>query len=326
MKTLTLKDTTFASNLVQGPLAGVSCAPFRERVWEYSTPAFCTTEMISSKTLIHSPRSHKRFVYKAPTEGPLCFQLSANNPDELALATRMVTDSGADLVDLNCGCPVKKIRSKGAGSSLLSRPAEIYQLIRAMKNNTDKPVSVKIRVDARSKDRFNQDIANAINDAEPDFVTVHGRHWSEGYDVDCAYDDIRFFVENLNVPVIGNGDVACIDSLKRMLATGCAGAMIARAGVGQPWLIQQLQTELKDEVYIPPNLGEIAAILWRHLEGLCELLQSEKFAILQMRAMVKYYARTLPDKTAFCEAFNQCERMDKAEALIKGLSSREMSS
>lgn len=311
-KPLTIANHEYPSHLVQGPLAGVSCAPFRALAWEYSEPAFCYTEMISCKTLLYSPTSHRRYVYKDPSEGPLCFQLSANDPQELAEGTKIVTDYGADLIDLNCGCPVKKIRSKGAGSHLLSEASKMYALIRAMKNNTDKPVSVKIRVDARSDDRFNEDIAKAVADAEADFITVHGRHWTEGYDVNCSYHDIRFFVESLNIPVIGNGDVACTHSLQLMLDTGCAGAMIGRAGVGQPWLIAQLT----DPSYTPPTHEEIGQIFLRHLQGLTELLRSEKFAILQMRAMAKYYARTLPAKNEFCEALNHCEDLGSATKIV----------
>lgn len=317
MKPLIIAGTPYASALVQGPLAGVSCAPFRDLVWEYSTPGFCYTEMISCKTLIYSPSSHRRFVYKSPTEGPLCYQLSANDPNELAEATQIVTDCGADLIDLNCGCPVKKIRSKGSGSHLLSEPSKIYALIRAMKNNTDKPVSIKIRVDARSTDRFNEDLAKAIADSGADFVTVHGRHWTEGYDLACSYNDIRFFVEALPMPVIGNGDVACLHSLKLMLDTGCDGAMIGRAGVGQPWLIQQLTAEFNQLPFTPPSQQSIGDIFLRHLYALSELLQSEKFALLQMRAMAKYYARTHPNKAEFCEAFNRCETLDEATPIIK---------
>jgi tRNA-dihydrouridine synthase B len=312
-KTLILGKANFSSPLIQGPLAGVSCAPFRMLTWEYSQPAFCTTEMISCKTLIHSPTSHRRYVYKAPQEGPLCFQLSANNPEELGVGTKMATDFGADLIDLNCGCPVKKIRSKGAGSHLLSQPSQIYAMIRAMKNNTDKPVSIKIRVDARSSDRFNEDIAKAVADADADFITVHGRHWTEGYDVNCSYKDIQFFVESLNIPVIGNGDVACSASLQRMLETGCAGAMIGRAGVGKPWLIQQL---IDPSTPTPPP-QEILDIFWEHLTGLSALLSQEKFAIFQMRAMVKYYGRHLPYEKAFIEGFHVCTTLEAVERLLK---------
>lgn len=188
-----IKQHIYPNNLVQGPLAGVSCAPFRALFYTLSRPAFTYTEMISCKTLIHTDKKyHHRFVAKDPHEGLVCFQLSANDPQELGIGTKIASDYGADLIDLNCGCPVKKIRKKGAGSHLLSEPGKIYALIRAMKNNTDCPVSIKIRVDANSDDQFNKEIAQAVIDAEADFITVHGRHWSQGYDVACAYDDITF--------------------------------------------------------------------------------------------------------------------------------------
>jgi len=314
---LHIAQSTFSHNLVQGPLAGVSCAPFRALAWQHSKPAFSYTEMISCKTLIHqSKSSHIRFVQKDPHEGHVCFQLSAKDPKELGLGAKIVTDYGADLIDLNCGCPVKKIRSKGAGSHLLSEPTKLYQLIRAMKENTDRPVSIKIRVDARSDDCFNEDIVKAVSDAGADFITVHGRHWTEGYDVSCSYDDIRFFVESLKIPVIGNGDIADIDSLKQMLQTGCTGAMIGRAGVGQPWLIAQLRSELQDTPFVKPSNQEIGEMFFTHVKGLSELLQTEKFAIIQARKFAKYYARMMPQKLQFLDAMTHCDNLSQLTELI----------
>ncbi len=311
-----IKDTVFPCNIVQGPLAGVSCAPFRALTLAWGNPAFSYTEMISCYTLINvSLKRQQRYIQKVPGE-TLCFQLSANSPKELGLATKIVTDYGADLVDLNCGCPVKKIRSKKTGSFLLSEPGKIYELIIAMKNNTNCPVSIKIRVDAKSDDHFNQDIANAVSDAGADFITVHGRHWTQGYDVNCSYDDIQFFVNALKIPVIGNGDVACVNSLRRMLATGCAGVMIGRAGVGQPWLIQQLISEMNGTPYSIPSNKIIGELFIEHILGLCDLLESEKFAIMQARTFAKYYARRIVKNHEFCLAFHQCESVAIAKELI----------
>lgn len=318
MAYMKITDREFPSQLVQGPLAGVSCAPFRALVWQYSQPAFCYTEMISCKTLLHqSTASHMRFVKKDPKEGALCFQLSSRDPKELSAATRIATDYGADLIDLNCGCPKKKIRSKGTGSHLLSEPSHIYALIRAMKQSTDKPVSIKIRVDGQSDDRFNEDIVKAVMDGGADFITVHGRHWTEGYDTACSYDDIAFFVHALPIPVIGNGDIACVNSLRQMLATGCSGAMIGRAGVGQPWLIAQLMAELEGAPFTPPALPEIGEIFFTHVQGLCALMGTEKFAIIQARTFAKYYARTMPDKDRFCLAMQDCETLDQLAEVCK---------
>lgn len=271
--------------------------------------------MISCKTLIHqSISTQRRFVQKYPQEGPVCFQLASNNVSELAEAVQIVTDYGADLIDLNCGCPVRKIRRKGAGSSLLMDPTTLYQLISAMKQNTHLPVSIKIRVEGGSNDKFHANVAQAISDAGADFLIVHGRHWTERYDIPCSYEDIQFFVEALKIPVIGNGDIRCLDSLGKMFTTGCAGVMISRAGVGQPWLIGKLIAEMNQLKFVCPNTKEIGLIFIEHIARLIELLNNEKFAILQARKLAKYYARDLTDKINFCDHINSCYTLKDFEA------------
>ncbi len=313
---LVLGNKHFPVNIIQGPLAGVSCAPFRVLTWRYSQPAFSCTEMISCKTLIHQPKiAHQRFVAKDSAEGPVCFQLSGSDPIELAEAVKIVTDYGADLMDLNCGCPVKKIRSKGAGSSLLVDTVKLYQLIKAMKQNTSVPVSIKIRVEGNSNEKFHGEIIKAVRDAGADFLVVHGRHWSEHYETPCHHNNIQFFVEQLKIPVIGNGDIADLASLKKMFATGCAGVMIARAGVGQPWLIQKLIAEMQQKPFIMPAAQEIGAAFIEHVTQLVTLLNHEKFAILQARKLAKYYARDLSDKIEFCAAVNNCENLQALKTI-----------
>jgi tRNA-dihydrouridine synthase B len=307
LKSLILGNQFFPINLIQGPLAGVSCAPFRALTWRYSQPAFTCTEMISCKTLLYQPvSSQKRYIKKSVDEGPVCFQLSSSDSFELAEATKRATNYGADLIDLNCGCPVKKIRSRGAGSSLLVNAAKLYQLITAMKQNTHLPISIKIRVDGDASEKFNREVAAAVQDAGADFLIVHGRHWTEHYETPCRYDDIKFFVDELKIPVIGNGDIACVKSLKKMYETGCAGVMIGRAGVGQPWLIKKLIAELTQQTYVAPSLTEIGAVFIEHIEGLIDLLGTEKFSIFQARKLAKYYARNMPERTRFCTAMNTC--------------------
>lgn len=310
IKPLILGNKTFPVNLVQGPLAGVSCAPFRLLTWRYSQPAFSCTEMISCKSLLYrSQLAYRRYIAKHAGEGSVCFQLFGGNPTELAEATKIVTDYGADVIDLNCGCPVRKVRSQGAGSSLLEDPSKLYQLMCAMKQSTHLPVSVKIRVAGEGNEKLNMEIAQVVSDAGVDFLVVHGRHWTEHYDAPCRYDEIQFFVEQLKIPVIGNGDVACVGSLRKMLATGCAGAMIGRAGVGQPWLIRQLIAEMQQEEFTTPSTQEIGAIFIEQVELLSELLDNEKFAVLQARKLAKRYARGLPQRNEFGIAVNACDNL-----------------
>lgn len=317
IKPLTLGSTTFPTNIIQGPLAGISCAPFRRLTWRYSRPAFSCTEMISCKTIIHQPaQANQRYIQKDADEGPVCFQLSGADPNEVAEAVKRVTEHGADLIDLNCGCPVKKIRSRGAGSKLLTNPAALYQLIRAMKENTHVPVSVKIRVEG-GDEKFNHDVAQAVSDAGADFLVVHGRHWTEHYETPCRHDAIAFFVDAMKIPVIGNGDIACVDTLRQMAATGCAGVMIGRAGVGQPWLIGKLAAEIHNQTFTLPDNHEIREVLLEHVKSLSILLGSEKFAVLQARTFAKYYARHLPQRAEFHHHVNQCHDLSSLSAVCQ---------
>lgn len=318
IKPLVIASTTFPNNIIQGPLAGISSAPFRLLSWRYSKPAFSYTEMVSCKTLIHHRNSSElSLVRKLPGEGPVGVQLSGTCPEEVAEAVKIVTNLGADLIDLNCGCPVKKIRRRGAGSALLSQSTRLYQLIHAMKQNTNVPVSIKIRVDGASSDAFNQEIANAVSDAGADFLIVHGRHWREDYSVACHYEQIRFFVDALDIPVIGNGDISCARSLLQMFSTGCAGVMVSRAGVGRPWLIHNMIAEIQGGKIYQPTLEEVKKVFIEHVRMLADFSASEKLALLQARKFCKYYARNIPDRAAFCVAVNACESIMDLENICE---------
>lgn len=314
IKPITLGGVSFPSNLIQAPLAGVSCAPFRELIWNFGGPAYCATEMISAKTLLQNPP--KRYVYKSKTEGPLCFQLSGNHPDELKQAAQIAVEKyAANLIDLNCGCPVDKIRKKGCGSKLLSQSQKLYQIIKAIKEEIKIPLSIKIRVDGDSKDRFNQDVIKAINDAGADFIVVHGRHWNEHYETKVHLDEIAKIVTDSNIPIIGNGDIKDYETLKAMFSTNCAGAMIGRASVGQPWLFQKLIKEDQGESFTYPTVNEIGKIFIQHIENLCQL-ENETIGVLQARSLSKYYARTanLPKQTQI--QFSKPTQLDELQQII----------
>lgn len=312
-----LGNIQFPSNLIQAPLAGISCAPFREAIARFGGAAYCTTEMISAKTLLHRPP--KRYIYKSATEGPLCFQLSGNNPQELQKAALLAANYGANLIDLNCGCPVDKIRKKGCGSSLLAESQKLGAIVKAIKQAVRVPVSVKIRVDAKSGDCFNTDVVTAVQDAGADFIVVHGRHWSEHYETNVHLDEIAAIVNASNIPVIGNGDIRDYASLRRMFyVTGCAGIMLGRAAVGQPWLFAKLQAEDRSELYTVPAKCKIGTLFLEHIQGLI-VLENETLAVLQTRKLSKYYLRAaqLPEELQL--QFNQATRFDAVFSLVNRL-------
>src|SRR3990167_512766 len=281
----------FNKKIIQAPLAGYSCAPFRKIAWQWGQPDFCYTEMLSAKNIYLKVPIKNRYFFRDPVEGPLCVQLAGNEAEILAFAAEKIIEWGADLIDLNCGCPVPKIRKKKYGSKLLADSKHLYKLIRAIKTVVKIPVLIKIRVDGLSRDQFNCEVAKAIEDAEADAVTVHGRHWTEGYEIPVSYQDIAEIKQTISIPVIGNGDVSDTFSAKKMfLQTGCDALMIARASVGQPWIFEQIHQELQGRTFTKPTLVEIGDIFLFHIKELT-MLEGESSSLLQARKLAKYYAR-----------------------------------
>ena len=289
IKPLTIGSLTFKHNLIQGPLAGYSCAPFRKLFSQFTAPAYCVTEMISAQDLVRNKNFRSRYVWRDPAEERLCYQLSGNCPATLRAATAIVTDLGADLIDLNCGCPKPKIRKKKCGSYLLNQPQRIAEIVAAMKSVSATPVTVKIRVDD-GDDNQHFAVAQAVTQAGADALIVHGRHWREDYEAPCRYNIISEIAAAVSIPVIGNGDVRDIPSLRAMLETGCAGVMIARAGSGKPWIFQQLLQEFSGKHYAPPPITEIIQLFNQHIAGLTAL-EGEFKAALESRKLLHYYFR-----------------------------------
>jgi tRNA-dihydrouridine synthase B len=307
----------FNKRLIQGPLAGYSCAPFRTLAERWGKPDFCYSEMLSAQHIFSGAQQRKRYSYKSPQEGMLCVQLASDQPEELVYAAqKAVNEWGANLIDLNCGCPQPKIRKKYLGSRLLADSQRLYKLVHTLKQNVSVPVLVKIRVDNQSDDGYNKEVAEAIENAGADAITVHGRHWSEDYDVPVSYKDIAQIKDSVKIPVIGNGDIKDSDSAKVMFSeTGCDAIMISRASVGQPWLFEQIYQELQGNTYLPPSLAIIGEIFLEHVQGLIEL-EGEKMALLQSRKLGKYYARNHFDTTYFLQKMNQVNNYEALKVLV----------
>lgn len=316
---MTIGDRRFTSRLIQGPLAGYSCAPMRVQTWKYSRPAFCATEMVSAVHLVNAKKTENRYIYRHPDEGPLSFQLSGNDPKIVGQATRKITELIApEIIELNCGCPVAKIRAKNAGSKLLTQTENLTAIIKEMKNNTDAVITIKIRVEGDVGDHNNIEVAQMIESAGADAIVVHGRHWMERYDVPCRYDQIAEIVNAVTIPVIGNGDVDDLESVKRMInQTHCAGIMISRASVGQPWIFAQLAAEARGEAFKVPSITNVASLFIEHIEHL-EGLEGEFRAVLQARKLGKYYARDLlADKAVFLDQLMACESLKTLKNVVK---------
>lgn len=279
---------TLPHRLIQGPLAGYSCAPFRELFYHFTPPAFCVAEMSSAIDILRKHSVQSRYIYRSPLETVLAYQISGNDGQIMADAAFLLQTLGADLIDINCGCPKAKIRKKGAGSALLDEPQKLVDIIKKVREKISIPLTIKIRIQGNEND---VELARKIEEAGADALIVHGRRWKDDYDINCDLNQIAQIKQSINIPVIANGDINTLASLqKAMNSTGCDAFMIARAGSGRPWLYQ----ELLEQCDINLSFSEKIELFMKHLQGLATL-EDEFKAVLQSKSLVRYYFKTLID-------------------------------
>lgn len=313
LQPLTIGSLELPCNIIQGPLAGISCAPFRVVAHKYGNPAYCCSEMISAKHLVYAKNNKPRFYYKDPQEGLLCSQLAGSEPDDICRAAEILQTHGTDLIDLNCGCPMPKIRKKGTGSGLLKNAKQLASIIQAAKASISCPFTVKIRVDGLSQDNNNQAVLDAVNAAEPDALIIHARHWQDDYETPCHLEQLAWFADNCSVPIIANGDIKNLEDLQNLQQqTHCAGFMISRSGVGQPWLFATLQGHQE------PSLAQKKSILLEHMD-LLQQLEGDFLALLQMRRQIKYYLRHMASDEQLRYDFFKQETIAQAKTWIENL-------
>jgi tRNA-dihydrouridine synthase B len=303
---------SFPNRLIQGPLAGISCGAFRELFSLYQKPAFCVTEMISAKDLIAKKNKDSRYVRRSPYEGLLCYQLSGDNPAELSEAVSIVEGLGADLIDLNIGCPKAKIRGKGAGSKLLESPELLFNILSGMRRETSLPLTAKIRTRGQTNDSAYLEASDAIEASGVDALIVHTRHWTEDYEVECAYEQCALLVERLSIPVIANGDVRDEKSLNRCLKeTGAVAVMVSRQTIGKPWWYQSILGEDPEVTHQTQ-----VSLYIHHLHQLVSYVGSEYIALLEGRRLLKHYLGDIFDKESL-RAFYAATSINGLAQLLK---------
>lgn len=283
---LTIGSLSLPNRLIQGPLAGFSCAAFRRLFYRFTPPAYCVSEMISAHDVVYKHQFSSRYLFRAPEETHLCYQLAGHDPHLFAEAAAKLAAWRPTLLDINCGCPKSKIRKKGAGSALLEQPQRLDAIIRAVKAQSACPLTVKIRIQGGDADLT---LAKQIEAAGADALIVHGRRWVDDYDIACDLKQIARIKRHVTLPVIANGDIHDAATLQRAWSeTGCDALMISRAGTGKPWLYQHLLHA--DAMVITPS--QIAELFLLHLHYL-RFLENEYQAVLQSKSLIRYYFRSL---------------------------------
>ncbi|MGL5741235.1 MAG: tRNA dihydrouridine synthase [Legionella sp.] len=302
---------TLPHRLIQGPLAGYSCAPFRTLFNRYMPPAYCVTEMSSATDILHKHQSSSRYLYRAPQERILAYQIAGTQPQVLADAAQQLQQQGADIIDINCGCPKPKIRKKGAGSALLETPEHLVGLVQTIRERITIPLTIKIRIQGNENDLL---LAKKIEDAGADALIVHGRRWIDDYDVASDLKQIARIKQHVTIPVIANGDIQDRMSLQKALElSGCDADMISRAGTGNPWLYQ----ELWEQQHVIVTLTEKIELFLAHLHGLSALEDDYK-AVLQSKSLVRYYLRQFLDASSL-NAFYQLDSLSEIASFLQRL-------
>ncbi|MFC1890994.1 tRNA dihydrouridine synthase DusB [Thermodesulfobacteriota bacterium] len=288
------------NNLMMAPMAGVTNLAFRLMVKSMGA-GLVFSEMVSAMGLKVNQEKTMAYLRSHSSEKPLAVQIFGSKPDVLAKASQIVIDSGADCVDINMGCPVKKVTKTGAGSSLLRDPKAIEKIVTAVRIVCSVPLTVKIRT-GWSPDVPNAcEIAHILEDCGVDAVTIHPRFATQGFTGTADWSVIRKVKESVKVPVIGNGDILVPEDVPKMIEdTGCDGVMIGRTAVSNPWIFRQVLQLEKGLPAPKPDFSERRTLILDHYNYLTDSMGEYK-AALPMRGLLLRYTKGLPHSTRFRE-------------------------
>lgn len=292
--------------IVIAPLAGYTNLAFRKIAKEMGA-SLVYTEMVSAKGLIYENEKTFEYLKTIPFEHPLAVQIFGGDIDEMKKAAEIVFKEGcADILDINMGCPVKKVLKQEAGSKMLLDVNKIYEMVKTLVDISPIPVSCKIRAGWDHQNINCVEIAKAIEKAGASLITIHGRTRSDLYGGKVNLDFIKMVKDAVKIPVIGNGDIKSIDDAVNMLNyTNCDAVMIGRASLGDPWLVRDLVDYFKGKsLKNKPTIDERIEMMKYHFEEL-KKIKPEYIAILEMRSLSAWYVRSVPRNKPFKLALNK---------------------
>ena len=299
------------SGLFVAPMAGITDRPFRRLARRYGA-AVAVSEMVSSRPELRESRKTRLRVDHSGEPGPIAVQIAGADAQMLADAARHNVALGAQIIDINMGCPAKKVCNVLAGSALLEDEALVARILEAVVKAVEVPVTLKIRTGPRPERRNALSIARIAEGAGVQMLAIHGRTRACAFRGHAEYETIAEVKSRLRIPVVANGDVETPEEARRVLeATGADGIMIGRAAQGRPWLFREIAHFLATGASTTPaSLGEMRAALLEHLEGLYELYGEEQGTRVA-RKHIGWTVRALPGGEEFrCAAV----RIDSASA------------
>jgi tRNA-dihydrouridine synthase B len=308
---LKIGSLELADNLLLAPMAGITNLPMRLLAREQGA-ALCFTEMVSVNGLVRDGEKSFTLMRSSAADRPLGIQLFGDSPELLAEGARLSEGYG-DLIDINMGCPVRKVVGSGAGSALLQSPEKVKAIVRAVRRATGLPLTVKIRSGWGSDSLNYMLIARIAADEGADAVTLHPRTRAQMFEGRAAWQHIEQLKKVLTVPVIGSGDLfTAADVLAMLAGTGCDGVMIARGALGNPWIFcEALALQAGDEPQLVRS-QERYHMAMKHLH-LFAAESGERVAVREMRKHLCWYARGLPGAAQFRAAVNRLDLLTELE-------------
>jgi tRNA-dihydrouridine synthase B len=297
-------------------MAGITDRPFRRLARRFGA-ALAVSEMVSARPELRESRKTRLRLDHAGETGPISVQIAGADPQMLAEAARLNVDGGAQIIDINMGCPAKKVCNVAAGSALLSDESLVIKILEAVVAAVQVPVTLKIRTGPAPERRNALRIARIAESAGVQALTIHGRTRACAFGGNAEYDTIAEVKSRLRIPVIANGDIRTPEDAKRVLeATGADAIMVGRAAQGRPWLFREIAHFLATgERLAPPRAHEIGAVLTEHLDGLYNLYGGEHGARVA-RKHIGWTVRELPGGEALRSSVNQLHAADAQRAAV----------
>ncbi len=287
------------NGLFVAPMAGVTDRPFRTLCRRYGA-GLAVSEMVSSRPELRTTRKSRLRLEHRGEAGPVSVQIAGADPAMMADAARINADEGAQIIDINMGCPAKKVCNVAAGSALLSDEPLVARILEAVVAAVDVPVTLKIRTGPSPERRNALGIARIAEAAGIALLTVHGRTRACAFRGEAEFDTIAEVKAGVRIPVIANGDIGTPEEARRVLAyTRADGVMIGRAAHGRPWIFREFNSFLEDGTKLaPPAASEMRAVALEHLEGIYSLY-GEDLGVRIARKHIGWYTRGLPGGEAF---------------------------
>ena len=310
-------NVEIANQVVLAPMAGISNSPFR-RICKEMGCGLIYAEMVSDKAIMYGNKKTIDMLYMTDFERPISQQIFGTDVSSFVIAAKYIcSNMHPDIIDINMGCPVPKVALRAqAGSALLKSPSKIYDIVKAVIDAVDVPVTVKIRSGWDSNHINAVEVAKVIEKAGASAICVHPRTRSQGYRGEADWSIIKAVKDNVNIPVIGNGDIKTPEDAKRMLdETGCDAIMIGRGVLGNPWLIEQTVAYLNGDLVSQPNRLDRVDMCIKHLNYL-SVVKDEKVARLEIRNHIGWYFKGLPGANEIKNKVYQCDSIHDIMQLL----------